>query len=262
MNLALLAMFAEAALMIALPLYLWSAGSRRLKLGRHGWATIGYGCLFFILSQLVETPFRIVSGGNFWLLSLIAGVGEESMRYVAMRWVGQIRERLDRATAIAYGLGHGGFESLALGLGVLATAFLLRNALSGGADPSSLPDGLAAQARIVAETPPLLFFGGVLERILAIALHVGLSLIVARAVLQRSARFLVLAIAWHTLANGVALTIQAALQNGLVTELWVAVAAAAALAYGLATPLGSAASSAPTGLGESVSGGSGGSGTS
>lgn len=236
-------MFAEAGLMIALPLYLWSSTTRRLGLGRHGWATIGYGCLFFILTQLVETPFRILSGGNPWLLSLIAGLGEESMRYVAMRWVGQIRERLDRPTAIAYGLGHGGFESLALGLGVLATAFLLRNALSGGADPASLPEGLATQARAVAETPPLLFFGGVLERVLAIALHVGLGLIVARAVLRRAPAFLALAIGWHALTNGVALMLQTTLQLGLLTEAWVAVAAAAALYYGLATPLGETSTS-------------------
>ena len=258
-------MLAEAALMVLGPLFLWAWAVRRLELGRHGWAVIGFGCLFFILSQIVETPFRLgvaalglvapPLGG--WLFSLIAGVGEECMRYVAMRWVAQIRERLDRATAIAYGLGHGGFESLALGLGVLATALVIRNAV---ADPSllpQLPDAMAEQARRVAETPPYVFFGGVLERALAITLHVGLSLVVARAVLQRSVRFLGLAVAWHTLSNGVALTIQAAVQNGPVTELWVAVAAAAALAYGLATPLGSAASSEPTGAGASGPVGSG-----
>jgi uncharacterized membrane protein YhfC len=165
----------------------------------------------------------------------IAGLGEESMRYVAMRWVAQIRERLDRPTAIAYGLGHGGFESLSLGLGVLATAFLIRNALADPAAASSLPDGLAAQARIVAETPPLLFFGGVLERLLAMALHVGLSLVVARSVLRGSVGHLGLAMAWHAVANGVALTLQTTLQNGLLTEAWVAVVAAAALYYGLRT---------------------------
>jgi uncharacterized membrane protein YhfC len=240
---SLAAMFAQAGLMIVLPLVLWSRVTRRLGLGRHGWAAIGYGCLFFILSQIVQAPFRIganaagltVGLAGAWVFALLSGVGEESMRYVAMRWVAQIRERLDRATAISYGLGHGGFESLALGLGVLATAFLIRNALADSA-AASLPDGLAAQARIVAETPPLQFFGGVLERLLAMTLHVGLSLIVARAVVRGSVGLLGLAMAWHAAANGVALTLQTTLQNGLLTEAWVAVAAGAALYYGLRTP--------------------------
>lgn len=245
MNPSLAAMFAQAALMVLLPIVLWSRLIKRLGLGRHGWATVGYGCLFFILGQIVQTPFRIgavslglaatLAGG--WLFALIAGLGEESMRYVAMRWVGQIRERLDRPTAIAYGLGHGGFESLALGLGVLATAFLIRDAFN-PATAASVPEALAAQARVVAETPPYVFLGGVVERVLAIGLHVGLSLIVMRAVLTRSLAPLGLAIAWHAVANGVAVTLQSAGVSGLLIEGWIAVAAAAALYYGLRAPDG------------------------
>jgi uncharacterized membrane protein YhfC len=231
--------------MILLPMVLWSRLIKRLGLSRHGWATVGYGCLFFILSQIVEAPLRIgvvavlgaapsLLGG--WLFSLVAGLGEESMRYVAMRWVGQIRERLDRPTAVVYGLGHGGFESLALGLGVLATAFLIRDAFNPAT--ANVPEALAAQARVVAESSPLLFFGGVLERILAIVLHVGLSLIVMRAVLTRSIAYLGLAIAAHTVANGVAVTLQSTGVSGLLIEAWVALAAAAALYYGLRAPEG------------------------
>lgn len=246
MSAQFVAMAAEAALMVLLPLVLWPWAIRRMELGRHGWATVGYGCVFFILSQIVETPFRfglsylglVAPPLGGWLFALIAGLGEESMRYVAMRWVGQIRERLDRATAIAYGLGHGGFESLALGLSVLATALVLRNALADPGAMAQLPDATAAQARVIAETPPYVFFGGVVERAFAMTLHVGLSLVVMRAVLRGSLVFLGIAVGWHAIANGVALALQGWLQNGVATEAWVGLAAVAALVYGLATPEG------------------------
>src|SRR5205814_2008150 len=53
----------------------------------------------------------------FGLSSSIEGLS----RYVGMRRVPQVRERLDRRVATVYGLGHGGFESILLGLWLLAT---------------------------------------------------------------------------------------------------------------------------------------------
>jgi uncharacterized membrane protein YhfC len=231
------AMFLQGALMVVFPIVFWLVAARRLRLGRHGWAVIGYGCLFFMLSQFVNTPLRLLAlalgiGTGFAQIaafSLIAGVGEETARYVAMRWVGQIREGLDRRVATVYGLGHGGFESLMLGLGVLATALLVAN---GG--PNVNP-ALAAQAQIVAATPPYVFLFGVVERLIAVALHVGLSLIVMRAVLARDARQLLLAIAVHALANGGALALQRLFNYALVTEGYLAVVAGLALLYGAAT---------------------------
>jgi uncharacterized membrane protein YhfC len=245
-------MFLQAALMILIPLYLWSWAARRFGLGRHGWAVIGFGCLFFMLSQFVNAPLRIgavaLGAGEgarqLVAFSLIAGLGEECARYVAMRYVGQIRERLDRATAIVYGLGHGGFESLLLGLGVLATAFVIRNA-SDPAQLAQMPPAMVQQAQTVLATPWYVFLAGVVERILAITLHVGLSLIVYRAVRDKVLWPLGLAIVWHAVANGGALALQSTLGNALVTELWVAIAAAAALYYGVGTREPSAARAAP-----------------
>lgn len=234
------AMFVQATLMVLLPLFLWGWSARRFGLGRHGWAVIGYGCLFFILSQILNTPLRLAAvflgaaAGPTQVIafSLIAGVGEELARYVAMRHVGQIRERLDRASAIVYGLGHGGFESLALGLVVLATAFLVRNI----ADPATALDAsaaLIAQAEVIQQTPPYVFLAGALERAIAIVLHVGLSLIVARAILARQPRLLVLAILVHAGANAGGLALQQAVGNVWMTEAWVVLVAAGALYYGV-----------------------------
>jgi uncharacterized membrane protein YhfC len=230
-------MFMQAGLMVVLPLLFWGVAARRLRLGRHGWAVIGFGCLFFMLSLFVNTPLGMLALGlgvgtgqaQIVAFSLISGLGEELARYVAMRWVPQIRVGLDRGVATAYGLGHGGFESMLLGLGVLATALLI---LNGG---PNLTPALAAQAQIIDATPPYVFLFGVLERLIAISLHVGLSLIVMRAVLGRDGRQLLLAIAIHALANGGALELQRLFNFAILTEGYIAVVAGLTLLYGAAT---------------------------
>jgi uncharacterized membrane protein YhfC len=231
------AMFLQAGLMVVLPVLFWAVAARRLRLGRHGWAVIGFGCLFFMLSQFVNTPLRLLALalgvgtglGQIVVFSLISGLGEESARYVAMRWVRQVRVGLDRRVATAYGLGHGGFESLMLGLGVLATALLVAN---GG---PNLTPALAAQAQIINATPPYVFLFGVVERLIAISLQVGLSLIVMRAVVAPDRRQLLLAIAIHALANGGALELQRLFNYAVLTEGYLAVAAGLTLIYGAGT---------------------------
>jgi uncharacterized membrane protein YhfC len=232
----------QGAAMVALPLALWVVAARRGRVGRAAWLVIGVGCLGFVASQVVNTPLRLVAveaGAAGWslvaALALISGFGEELMRWLAMRLVPVVRDRLYGPGPLLYGLGHGGVESILVGAaGVLGPAIVLATA----ADPASLPPPLLVQAETIAAAPPYLFLAGVLERAFAIALHVGLSLIVAAGVMTGSARALLLAMLWHAVANGVALAIAdatAGFVGGVfVVEAWVALAAAGALAYGAA----------------------------
>jgi uncharacterized membrane protein YhfC len=231
--------FLQGGLMVSLPLALWVVAARRVA-GRSGWAVIGVGCLFFLASQVVNTPLRLIavqlgaSGlGLIAALALISGFGEELMRWLAMRRVRVVRERLDGAGALLYGLGHGGFESLGLGLFVIGQGLVLR----GASDPavlSQLPPQLVAQAELIASSPWYLFLAGALERVLAIGLHVGLSMTVASGVLTRSLGPLLLAMLWHTAANGGAVLLNQATGSLGLTEGWIALAAAGALVYGAA----------------------------
>lgn len=106
-------------------------------------------------------------------LSLAAGLFEETARlglYAALtRWVGPLGGR----HAVVLGLGHGGIEALLFGAGLLA-------ALSAGQ---------------VAE--PWVHAGYGLSRLALLACHVGLTLMVWRAVRQRSARWWVVAVLTH-----------------------------------------------------------------
>lgn len=230
------ALFLQVALMIVLPIVFWVVAVRRFRLGRHGLAVIGYGCLFFVLSRIGMTLFRVLavalgvgSGAPqvlvFGLSALIDGLS----RYVGMSRVPQVREGLDRRVAIAYGLGHGGFESILLGLGYLATALVVA-----GAGPNLSP-GMDAQARIWAETPSYVFLFGVVERLIAIALSVGLSLMVARAILADSRPRLALALVAHVVADGGALALQRLVNYAVVTEAYLAVVAGLVVLYGAAT---------------------------
>jgi len=80
------AMFMQAGLMVVLPLLFWVVAARRLRLGRHGWAVIGFGCLFFMLSQFVNTPLR--------LLALALGVGTGAAQIVAFSLISGLGEEL------------------------------------------------------------------------------------------------------------------------------------------------------------------------
>jgi uncharacterized membrane protein YhfC len=257
----------QGGLMVALPLALWLVAARRSGLGWRSWAVIGVGGLFFVASQVVNTPLRLLAlaAGASGLalvaaLALISGFGEELMRWLAMRHVGVVRDQLDRGSALVYGLGHGGTESLGLGLAVLGQGLVLRSA----ADPAvlaQLPPQLVAQAELIAAAPWYLFLAGALERALAIGLHVGLSLVVASGVLTRSVGPLALAMLWHAAANGGAVWLGQATANVALVEGWLALAAAGALAYGAvrvssarAARVGSGGDSAATGAGPRTGG--------
>ena len=81
--------FVQGGLMVVLPLALWLVAARPSRLGRRSWVVIGVGCLFFVASQIVNTPLRLIAlgvGASGWTLlaalALISGFGEELMRWL------------------------------------------------------------------------------------------------------------------------------------------------------------------------------------
>jgi uncharacterized membrane protein YhfC len=238
-------MYAQAGLMIALPIVLWSRLIKRLGLGRHGWAAVGYGCLAFLAGIVVSGllglgAFAIGATGLAQLVlgHLIRGIGQEGARYALFAQVGQLRERLDRPTAIAFGLGQGGFQSLIQGLIWVAQARIVQRALDDPAAFAQLPPSMMLQVEQLAATPWYLAAAGVLESALGIALYVGLSLVVAAAVRQRRLELLGLAVLWDAVALGGAGLLKDATGSPITAALWFLLAAAAALYYGLKAPAG------------------------
>lgn len=214
-------------LMLALPLALAAFLARRL---RAPWGLFATGAAGFLLSQILHIPFNLTAlnpairragftpeagfPGDLLgplLLGLSAGVFEETARYLMFRLAG--RDGRSWSGGLMLGAGHGGLESIALG--VLVVYGLFQAIAYRGAELSSLlpPEQLdAAEANLTAywSTPAHAALLGALERLLAICVQLGLSILVLQSVRRRNILWLALAVVWHMLVDATALVVVAA----------------------------------------------------
>jgi uncharacterized membrane protein YhfC len=202
-------------------------------------AAFGAGALVFFVSQVVlRMPWQVplgrwVSAHQRWMVpflifsALTAALFEETGRYLGYRYL--IRER-NRRVAVMFGLGHGGLEAM-LVVGLPFAGLLLAWVL---AERGSLPP--AALATVQRQVARMSFWGAqiaVMERASAIAMHVGLSLIVLQVFTRRALRWLLLAMAVHVVANMIAVTmIEVVRLQPVIAELVLVGLAAAVLIGG------------------------------
>lgn len=138
--------------------------------------------------------------------ALLAGIFEETGRLVAFKTL--LKKRTNRETSISHGIGHGGFEAMFLlvltGVQYMIYAVMINTgafqdvieqAAATGVDVSALQ---ALPAQLMAMTPATSLVSMV-ERIFAMLLHVGLSILVFYAVKKAKMGIYVLAIALHAL---------------------------------------------------------------
>lgn len=203
----LVAMSVAAFLNLVWPAGFAVWGRRRFDLR---WKWVGLGALGFVLSQVVHIPL-ILLAKHFWLggrvtalvvfASVTAGLCEETARWVILRrWV----ERSFRG-GFGYGVGHGGVEAVLIaGLGGLLA--LVQTVALAKLDPSTLPlspDKLEAVRQAQAQIAQMVQLGwaaplaSVWERLWAVALQLGLSLCVLRAVVRRNPGYWLLAVVVH-----------------------------------------------------------------
>ncbi|WP_107310530.1 YhfC family intramembrane metalloprotease [Burkholderia metallica] len=195
-----------AAGLVALlaPAWLAIAWRRRTQVP---WRVFFYGMLTFFVFQPVlrmswQIPlYRWLAHDPRWHLpmlvfaALTAGLFEECGRWVAFRYL--LPKRHDAPTAVMLGLGHGGLEAMLLvGVGFLAldTGYLLAHA--GVVIPEGAQSLIGAQFAGMTLASPFL---ALCERVSAMAVHVGLSLIVLQAFVRGTKRWLAYAIAFHFL---------------------------------------------------------------
>lgn len=140
--------------------------------------------------------------------TLLAGIFEETGRFIAFKTV--LRKRTNSETAISHGIGHGGFEAMYLmvvpGITYAVYAAMIHagtfqavidQAASAGVDVSGLE---ALSAQIMAITP-ITGALSVAERIFAMLIHVGLSIVVFYSVREAKPAFYALAVALHALMD-------------------------------------------------------------
>ena len=196
--------------------------ARVLELGVH------YLCI------IADNPVsRFINGNSaaFVLYGiLVAGVFEECGRYVILKYV--MKKDRTRENAVLYGIGHGGIEILAvllpgmiiyLAIAVLYSQGDTENALRA----LNITEETAAAALPSVQAAAIFDYTAmamnVIERMLAMSLHIGLTVIVYYGVVNARKICLPLAILLHMLMD----TFPALYQRGLVplwaVEVWAAV---------------------------------------
>lgn len=175
------------------------------------------GALVFLVFQLLtRVPLLQVIGQMDWyqamaaslpllaiFLSVTASLFEETGRYLAFRFV--LKNKLETKNAVAYGVGHGGFEAIVLVGLTYINNLVISLAINNGTYDQSIGPALGASAETVKNQylnlPSSIFAVGGIERFLTILAHIGLSVLVYYAVRYRMPRFYLYALLAHTLLN-------------------------------------------------------------
>jgi len=174
--------------------------SRVLELGVH------YLCI------VTDNPVSRFINGNtvaYVLYGIImAGVFEECGRYIVMKYI--MKKDRTRENAVLYGIGHGGIEILAVVLPTiiiyLVSAILFSQGTAEDAMKAlKITEETAAAALPSVQTAAMFDVGGmilnVIERLFAMLLHIGLTVIVFYGVINAKKVYLPLAILLHMLMD-------------------------------------------------------------
>ena len=236
-------------LMIAIP-----AGCFLSWRGKHKQQTkISYliaGAIGFILSArvlelgvhyfcvLADNPVSRFLNENTWAFVLygimMAGVFEECGRHIVLKYI--LKKNRTRENAVLYGIGHGGIEILAVLLPTMILYLVIAILFSQGNVEEAMKqlkitEETAASALPSVQAAAAFDYGmmamNIIERLFAMLLHIGLTVIVYYGVISEKKGFLPLAILLHMLMD----TFPALYQRGVVplwtVEVWGAFWAAA-----------------------------------
>jgi uncharacterized membrane protein YhfC len=214
----LIELLAPAALAV------WLARRLPVRPGKGGasWLLVGVGVLTFIGSQVVHLPLNfgldqlglIAQDKSLLLrtaivLGLSAGLCEETAR-AAGYWLLKQKARTWRA-ALTLGAGHGGIESIITGglvlLGFVNMLILRDMDLSTLKLPAEQLALLQSQMSTYWDLAWHMPFAGAVERLIAIALHLSLSVLVLQAWTRRNVLYYLAAVTWHAAVNAVAVTL-------------------------------------------------------
>ena len=196
--------------------------ARVLELGVH------YFCI------LADNPVsRFISGSTLAYTlygTIMAGVFEECGRHIILNYI--TKKNRTRENAVLYGIGHGGIEILAVVLPLIITYLAVAVLLSQGDVENALSslkitEETAATALPSVQAAAAFDFGmmemNVVERLFAILIHIGLTVIVYYGIVNGKKTFLPLAIILHMLMD----IFPALYQRGVIplwtVEVWAAV---------------------------------------
>ncbi|WAM34045.1 YhfC family intramembrane metalloprotease [Caldicellulosiruptor morganii] len=203
--------------------------------------------VFFIFQIVLRIPMlQILSKQSYFVefskhylmysifLGLTAGIFKEVGRYIGFK--GFLKDRLNYKNGLAYGVGHGGIESiLIVGLSYINNivyAFLINFGILDVLLKGKVsPDMIRAIKSALVETPASAFLLAGFERVFTMAIQIALSLLVLVALKKGKLFYLVLAILLHTIIDAPAAYMSLLKVNMFAIELVVLLWAVLSLVY-------------------------------
>ena len=195
---------------------------RVLELGVH------YFCI------VTDNPVSRFINGNTVLFVVygivMAGVFEECGRYIIFKFI--LKKNRTPENAVLYGIGHGGIEIWAVLLPVMITYLVLAALFSSGNMENALSTLKITEETAAAVLPSVqaaaafdytMMAMNVIERLFAMFLHIGLSVIVYYGVVKGKKACLLEAILLHMLADAFPALYQRGIVPLWVVEVWAAV---------------------------------------
>jgi uncharacterized membrane protein YhfC len=206
------------AIEILFPLLLAIWLRRRFRIT---WSLLGYGALIFLVFQIL-TRLPVTWVGEYFLgerlasdrtllvgwivlAAFTAALFEEGGRYLGYRFLWKKQGEKSWDKALMYGAGHGGLESILVG--VLAVVGLINVLYLSQVNPDTLPispeqieqvrQAKAAIADLGWWTPLL----GAWERLMALAIQISLSVMVLQVFLRKRFFWWWLALGYHMLVD-------------------------------------------------------------
>lgn len=166
-------------------------------------------------AKLLESPWAYAGYGAF-----AAGIFEECGRFLAYTFMLKSYRRWE--DGVAFGIGHGGIEAILIGgataLQNLIFALGINKGVFEGQFAGKLPTSMieAIKSSLI-NAPSYHFLIGGIERVFALCIQIGLSVLVLYGVKNKKYIYLLYAILLHALVDFPA----ALFQRGMITNVWV-----------------------------------------
>lgn len=164
-------------------------------------------------------------------LGITAGLFEEVGRFLGFKT--GLKNNRRWIDGIAFGIGHGGIESIVItGIASINNLIILIGLNNGSFDPNKLGMSKESLRALFNGTSNIVTLVGGIERIFAIIIQIALTLLVLYGIKKRKLIYLGIAVLMHTIIDSPIVIFQNVFGIGIAgVEIWVTISAVAALIF-------------------------------
>ena len=164
---------------------------------------LGFICSVFLEGIIISIISKIFGQNSIMIIPFhltFPGLFEETGRYICFKYILKGMNK-DKLTSISYGIGHGGIESLLIGISFLRFIFIKETLIEQGI----LKEDLTFIYTLI----------GALERFITVFIHISLSVFVFKAFKENNIKFYILAIVIHDFVDFFAFLYQKNIVNNI-----------------------------------------------